>query len=177
MFFKNLFPHYQPDHTYFGQKDIQQALLLRRLCRDLLLAYPEYQNFHVVPTERDHKDGLALSSRNLFLTPDARKVASALRQALLVAEAAWTEGLTTSECVERATRVIENRKLQAASEGMQIEMRLDYIQMNDADTFEVLQPNVRKTESEVVILNGTLYVDKIRLIDNILLGDVGKIVY
>jgi len=118
-----------------------------------------------------------LSSRNLFLTTDGRKVASALRQALLAAEAAWSGGLTTSECIEQATRVIENRRAQALSEGLQVEMKLDYIQMNDADSFEVLEPDVRRTESGVVILSGTLYVDNTRLIDNILLGEVGTVVY
>jgi len=54
---------------------------------------------------------------------------------------------------------------------------LDYIQMNDWDTFDVLEPYVRKSkdESRVAILSGALYVDKTRLIDNILLGDVRKV--
>lgn len=167
----------QPDNTYFGQKDIQQALLLKRLCRDLCLAYPENQNLHIIPIVRDPIDGLALSSRNVYLTSDGRKVASTLRQALLTAEKAWSLGLTKSECLQRATHIIEVRRTQASSAGMQVEMNLDYIQMNDADTFDVLEPHAQRSDdiSRVIILSGALYVDDTRLIDNILLGDVKEI--
>jgi pantoate--beta-alanine ligase len=152
-------------------------MLLQRLCRDLLLAHPEYRNLHIVPTARDPTDGLALSSRNLYLSSDGRKVAPTLRQALLAAETAWYTGSTASECLERATQVVEVRKAQASSKGLQAEMRVDYIQMNDADTFDVLEPCAQKSEdgSRVVILSGALFVDKTRLIDNILLGDGKKI--
>jgi len=166
----------QPDNTYFGQKDIQQALLLKRLCRDLFLTFPEYQNLHIVPTARDPTDGLALSSRNIYLSSDGRKAASTLRQALLAAETAWYTGLTAFECLERAMQIIEVRKVQASSEGLNVEMRLDYIQMNDADTFDLLEPSSQKSgDGRLVILSGALYLDKTRLIDNVLLGDSKKI--
>ena len=142
-----------------------------------MLAYPAYQSLHIVPTARDPRDGLALSSRNLYLSSDGRKVAPTLRRALLAAETAWYTGSTTSECLERAEQVIEVRKAQASSEGLQVEMKVDYIQMNDADTFNVLDPCAQKLEdgNQVVILSGALYVDKTRLIDNILLGDLKRI--
>lgn len=150
---------------------------MKRLCRDLLLAYPEYQNLHIVPTVRDPTDGLALSSRNHYLSSHGRKVAPTLRQALLAAETAWSTGLTKSECIERAREVIEVRKAQALSEGLKVEMNWDYIQMNGAETFDVLEPYIQKSgdDSQVVILSGALYVDKTRLVDNILLGDRKKI--
>ena len=99
-----------------------------------------------------------------------------MRQALLAAEAAWSTGRTKSECIEQAIQVVEDRKLQAASEGLQVAMKLDYVQMNDAKSFEGLESNVRKSEDGKgsVILSGALYVDSTRLIDNILLGDVRK---
>lgn len=166
----------QPDNFYLGEKDIQQALLLVRLCRDLLFAYPEYQNVHIVPTERDPLDGLALSSRNVYLTSDGRRVASALRQALLAAKAAWSEGLAKWECIERATQIIEGRKLQAISEGLQVTIKLDYIQMNNAESFEELKSDARRSEDDkdLIILSGALFVDSTRLIDNVLLGNVRK---
>ena len=168
----------QPTNAYFGQKDIQQALLLKRLCRDLLLAYPEYQNVHIVPTARDPADGLALSSRNVYLTPDGRKIAPTLRQALLAAESAWTEGCSKAECIERATGVVDAGRRQAQSEGLQVDVRLDYIQMNDANTFEVVEDNVQRGKEgiDLVILSGALNVDKTRLIDNILLGEAGDVI-
>ena len=54
-------------------------------------------------------------------------------------------------------------------------MVLDYLEMNDASTFAVLEPQIRKDDIDLVILSGALNVDKTRLIDNILLGDTDKI--
>lgn len=71
--------------------------------------------------------------------------------------------------------MIETRSAQAQSDGLHIEMRLDYLEMNDASTFEVLEPQIRKGDVELVILSGALNVDKTRLIDNILLGNTQKI--
>ena len=95
----------------------------------------------------------------------------------MAAETTWYTGSTKSECIDRAKQVIEEEKAQASSEGLQVEIELDYIQMNDSDTFDMLGPHVRKSkdESRVVILSGALYVDKTRLIDNILLGDARKV--
>jgi len=165
----------QPTNAYFGQKDIQQALLLKRLCRDLLLSHPEPDNLHIIPTARDPTDGLALSSRNAYLTLDGRKVAPALRQALQAAEAAWLSGLPKSECIAKATAAIKIRNAQAQSDGLHVNMRLDYLEMNDASTFEALEPQIHRDDVELVILSGALNVDKTRLIDNILLGNTQKI--
>ena len=165
----------QPTKAYFGQKDIQQALLLKRLCRDLLLSHPEPDNLRIIPTSRDPSDDLALSSRNAYLTVDGRKLAPTLIQALRAAESAWAQGLTKAECIARATTIVENKKAQAQSEDSNININLEYIEMNDADSFEVIDPHIRGSDVDLVILSGTLTVDGTRLIDNILLGAKDRI--
>ncbi|KAJ3500734.1 hypothetical protein NLJ89_g9657 [Agrocybe chaxingu] len=170
-----LFNVVQPTHAYFGQKDIQQALLLKRLCRDLLLSHPEPQNLHIIPTARDPVDGLALSSRNAYLTPEGRAVASTLRLALQAAQSAWAAGLSKGESIEKATAVVDAKGKEAEEKGLGVSMKLDYVQMNDAQTFEVLDSGVKRDQTELVILSGALYVDKTRLIDNILLGDTSGV--
>ncbi|KAK0214802.1 Pantoate-beta-alanine ligase [Armillaria fumosa] len=159
-----LFNAIEPTQTYFGQKDIQQALLLRRMCRDLLLSHPTPENLHIVPTRRDHTDGLALSSRNTYLSPEARLVAPKLYAALQAAETAWNTGLTKAECIEKAVEIIRG------APGV----RLDYVEMNDPDTFEALDGAARAEEG-AVILSGAVWVGMTRLIDNIILGDANKI--
>ncbi|TFK64093.1 Pantoate-beta-alanine ligase [Pluteus cervinus] len=171
-----LFNVIEPTNTYFGQKDIQQALLLRRMCRDLLLSHPTPETLHIVPTSRDPSDGLALSSRNAYLSTSGRRVASTLREALSAAQESWTnEGLTKSESLEKAVEVVEKKKRWVEEElNGEVNMRLDYIEMNDVDTFEVLDGDVKiggEGAPKAVILSGALWVDKTRLIDNIILGD------
>ncbi|KAJ2911948.1 hypothetical protein MD484_g8462, partial [Candolleomyces efflorescens] len=171
-----LFNIIQPTNAYFGQKDIQQAFILKRLVTDLLLSHPSPERLHIVPTARDPKDGLALSSRNLYLTPDGRKVAPTLRQALLAAEQAWKSGSSKEECIAKAKAIVDLNKQKATLEELAVELKLDYIEMNDAKTFDILEPQARRqAEEQVVILSGALYVDKTRLIDNILLGDTTNI--
>jgi pantoate--beta-alanine ligase len=165
-----LFNIIQPTKAYFGQKDIQQALLLKHLCRDLLFSHPEPDNLRIIPTSRDPSDNLALSSRNAYLTSDGRKFAPILIQALRVAESAWTQGLTKAACIARAKTFVENNKAQAQSENSNINIDLEYLEMNDADSFEVVDSNSRESDVDLVILSGALNVDRTRLIDNILLG-------
>ncbi|KAG8940123.1 pantothenate synthase [Tulasnella sp. 408] len=167
-----LFNAVQPTAAYFGQKDIQQACLLRRMVRDLLMAHPTPENLHIVPTHR-HEDGLAMSSRNAYLTPPERAVATTLYNALQEARRAWDDGCTRSEAVVRANALVYGAI--SASSAAGIAMRLDYIEMNDPETFEVLPDEARKSEGKPVILSGALWVGKTRLIDNVLLGDYSRI--
>ena len=150
-------------------------MLLKRLCRDLLFSHPEPDNLRIIPTCRDPSDDLALSSRNVYLTVDGRKIAPTLIQALRAAENAWAEGLTKAECIARAITVVEHNKTQARSEGSNVDIKLDYLEINDADSFEVLGPHIRKSDIDLVILSGALNVDQTRLIDNILLGEKDRI--
>lgn len=126
-----------------------------------------------MPTLRDPNDGLAFSSRNLYLSASERKLASILFKTLQIAEKAWVTGKTKQECIQEAVDAIEKTKLEAAREG--VELRLDYLEMNQSETFEVLGDEVREASNEAVILSGAVWVGKTRLIDNFLIGDKNKI--
>ena len=158
----------QPTRAYFGQKDIQQALLLRRMCSDLLLSHPEPRNLHIVPTERDAADNLALSSRNAYLSPEERRVANTLHRALSLVKEGWETGRSKSECVTESKKLMESVQAETG-----VEMRLDYVELNDSDDFEVVGGSKTKVDygTRPVLLSGALWVGRTRLIDNLILGD------
>src|SRR4051812_8450049 len=95
-----LFHLVQPDLACFGQKDIQQLTLIRRMVRDL--DWPI--EIVAVPTVRE-ADGLALSSRNAYLGAEDRRRAVVLSQALLTAHHAWCEGETRAAAIEQRMRL------------------------------------------------------------------------
>ncbi|KAI3619686.1 pantothenate synthase [Moniliophthora roreri] len=164
-----LFNAIEPTSAYFGQKDIQQAILLRRMVSDLLVSHPSPDNLHIVPTARDPSTGLALSSRNAYLSKAGLDVAPTLYQALCRARQAWDEGKPKAECIDLAKEIIRARK---------DEVKEDYIEMNDAHTLTVL-PNdaTRDSLAKTAIVSGAMWVDKTRLIDNLVLGNVNEIIY
>ncbi|KAH9946494.1 Pantoate-beta-alanine ligase [Amylocystis lapponica] len=175
-----LFNAIEPTHTYFGQKDIQQALLLRRLTRDLLLSHPLPENLHIVPTARDPTTSLALSSRNAYLTPREREFAApALYAALQSGKRAWEAGMSKEACITHARGVIEEtaQRLGTGEEAVKIE--LDYVEINDPETFDVLPDAVTRgqwgadggKEERAAIFSGAIWVGRTRLIDNVILGD------
>lgn len=159
----------QPTHTYFGQKDIQQALLLRRLCADLLLSHPQPQNLHIVKTARA-PSGLALSSRNSYMSDTELPFAATLYEALSQGGKAWSAGLGRDGAVKQATELVKRKQEQA--EASRVDLKLDYVEMNDPETFEVITGDSR---SRLAIFSGALWIGKTRLIDNILLGDHSKV--
>ena len=147
-----LFHLAEPDVACFGRKDVQQAVLIRQMVRDL--DWP--LELVVVPTVRE-ADGLALSSRNAYLDPDQRRRATALSGALQEAHVAWRGG-------ERSARAIEARmrRFLKAFPDVQVE----YLAVAEP---EALAPVAEVQATSVVALAAR--VGLTRLIDNIVLGE------
>jgi pantoate--beta-alanine ligase len=165
----------QPTNAYFGQKDIQQALLLRRLVSDLHLPHPTHDHLHIIPTARGAANGLALSSRNTYLTPAERQLAPALYAALQDAARAWAAGASKRETVQCALRRLQAAKDEGAKDG--VEIRVDYVEMNDPDTFEGLgDERVQRSDGAPVIISGAVWFGRTRLIDNMILGNLEGII-
>jgi len=180
-----LFNIIEPTRTYFGQKDIQQALLLRRMVRDLLLSHPTPENLRIIPSSRDPVSSLALSSRNAYLSETERQQAApTLYAALQEAKSSWESGFTKADCVHRASEVIRTMA-ERLSVSDEIVMRLDYVQLNDPETFDVVPDSTTREEyvaqaedkekERPVVLSGAMWVGKTRLIDNVVLGDVKRL--
>jgi pantoate--beta-alanine ligase len=140
----------EPDVAVFGRKDYQQAALVRHMARDL--DFPT--EIDVIATVRE-LDGLALSSRNAYLSPDDRRRATALSRALRAVEQAWRGGQADPGTLERKGREL----LSAAG------ITADYVALVD----ERLQPVARATASTVVLIAAR--VGGTRLIDNVVLGE------
>lgn len=163
-----LFNIIQPNTTFFGQKDVQQCFVLRQMLRDLHLAYPSVNNMIIVPTLRDLVTGLALSSRNAYLTPEEYKLAPVLYEAL---QATATSILSTSTCLTHAEAIkkgltlIEESSKDARSKN--VRMELIYINLNDPHTLDLCT----KVESSTpVIISAAMWCGKTRLIDNLVLN-------
>jgi pantoate--beta-alanine ligase len=140
----------RPQRAYFGQKDAQQALVIDRLIADL--------NFDidlvVAPTVRE-ADGLAMSSRNTYLSPAERRAAPVLRRALDLAESLWESG-------ERSTASIRTRMLDLlAAEPL---ARVDYVSVANPGTLDELERIERRALVSLAVRIGTT-----RLIDNTVL--------
>ena len=146
-----LFGLAQPTDAYFGQKDYQQTLIVRRLVEDLDIPV----RIHVLPTVRE-PDGLAMSSRNHYLSADERRQARVLSGALRAARARIRAGARVSGPV-----VAEMRRLI----GAQPAARIDYAVVVDAKT---LLPLARLRGRVAILL--AVRVGRTRLIDNLLVG-------
>lgn len=146
----------RPDFAYFGQKDAQQAWIIKRLVRDLAFD----TEIIVLPTVREDS-GLAMSSRNLYLSQEEQEAAAIIHQALAKAKAAYKEG-------ERSgARLTELVKSTIESEPR---ARVDYVSIADADTFE----KIEKIEERPVLIAVAAYLGKTRLIDNTVLNAARK---
>jgi pantoate--beta-alanine ligase len=143
-----LFNIVQPDRAYFGEKDFQQLCVIRRMVEDLNMPIAIVP----VPIFRE-ADGLALSSRNVYLAPDERAAAPVLHRALQVARQTIEKG-------ERDPEVVKNAA--AAILALEKLARPEYFEI--VDTLEV-QP-VSQITGEVRIA-GAIWVGKTRLIDNV----------
>ncbi|HEY0404133.1 MAG TPA: pantoate--beta-alanine ligase [Pyrinomonadaceae bacterium] len=141
-----------PDFAFFGQKDAQQTLVIKRLVRDLALE----TEIVVLPTVRE-ESGLALSSRNAYLKDEERRAAPVLYRALKLAKEAYKNG------ERNAIRLIEIIRATVEAEPL---AHLDYIGITDADTMERLD----KLDDRTVLIALAVYVGKTRLIDNLVLN-------
>ena len=139
----------RPDKTFFGQKDYQQAILVTQLVEDLNLG----ARVMIHPTVRE-PDGLAVSSRNVYLTATQRRVAPVLYRALEAGKDALKAGVRSGARIRRA---MVNRISAEPS------IRIDYLAVCDAAT---LEPLTRVTGK--VVLLGAIRLGRIRMIDNVL---------
>jgi len=146
-----LFLQVAPDVTYFGRKDLQQVAVVRRLIRDL--DFPI--RLVVCDTVRD-PDGLALSSRNSYLSASERKLAVSLSQALFAARARVAGGQRDPVTLERETRA------RLEEEGFAV----DYVKAVDCETMQRPQQ-----VCPGVALAAAVRLGKTRLIDNVVLLD------
>ncbi len=146
-----LFNAIRPEKAYFGQKDAQQAAVIRQMTRDL--SYPI--ELVVCPTVRE-ADGLAMSSRNSYLNPKERRAATVLFRALTAAESAYQTGERDAETLRRLMRqTVEAEPL----------ARLQYASCADYDTLAELEIVTGKA-----LLSMAVFIGKTRLIDNFVLG-------
>jgi pantoate--beta-alanine ligase len=145
-----LFHIVEPDAAFFGQKDAAQLAIIRKMVRDL--------NFSVqvvaCPIVRE-ADGLAMSSRNVYLNPEERKQALVLHRALLRVEEVWESG------EHNAGKLLEVGRGEVAKETG---VRLDYFEIVDADSLEPV-----KSAGSGVLVALAAWVGSTRLIDNLIL--------
>jgi pantoate--beta-alanine ligase len=146
-----LFNAVQPHKAYFGQKDAQQAAVIRRMTKDL--DFPVA--IVVCPTVRE-ADGLAMSSRNAYLNAEERQAATVLFRALSAAKTAFEEGERDAEKLRQVVRET------VASEPL---ATLQYVSCADYETLQELERVERKA-----LLSMAVFMGKTRLIDNFVLG-------
>ncbi len=145
-----LFTVCRPQRAYFGQKDYQQSLIVRRLVADLNLGL----DIVVMPTIRE-PDGLALSSRNVLLNPEERRQAPVLSRALKDAQAAVRGGDRDAHRIQK--RIEETIRTASLA-------RIDYVGVCDAETLEPIEQIATRAVALLAVLFG-----KTRLIDNAIL--------
>ena len=147
-----LFHVIEPDRAYFGQKDAQQAILLRRMATDLDLPV----GIVVCPIVRD-RDGLALSSRNEYLTPEERRAAPVLFRSLRAVSAAWGAGERRGDRLRGTARAVLATEPLAAP---------DYVSAADPETLADIETATGRALVSMAVRFGTT-----RLLDNILLPE------
>jgi pantoate--beta-alanine ligase len=151
-----LFNTIRPDFAFFGQKDAQQAVIIKRLVRDLAFD----TEIVVLPTVREDS-GLAISSRNLYLDAEEQEAASVIHRALKQAKEAYKKGEHhAGKLADIVRKTVETEP----------RVRLDYVSVVDADTLERLD----KLDERPILIAVAAYVGKTRLIDNTMLNKTKK---
>lgn len=146
-----LFNIVRPDIAYFGQKDAQQAIIIKRMARDLNMDL----EIGVMPIVRE-PDGLAMSSRNVILSPSERKQALVLKNALQKAKSMINSDETDAKSIIKAMRrVCES-----------VPSRIDYISITDAETLQDVK-SIKKNKKILVAL--AVRIGRMRLIDNVII--------
>jgi pantoate--beta-alanine ligase len=145
-----LFNIIRPTNAYFGQKDAQQALVIKKMAGDLNM------NLKIIgcPTIRE-PDGLAMSSRNVYLSAEQRKAAPVLYQSLQVAKKLFTSGEKDAATILAKMTLMIQKEPQA---------NIDYISISDTETLAEL-----KTIDQSALVSMAVRFGKTRLIDNIIL--------
>lgn len=146
-----LFNIIKPDRAYFGQKDAQQAVVIKKMVKDLNM------NLDVVtcPTIRE-EDGLAMSSRNVYLNPEERQAAIVLYRSLMLVKDLYDQGERDAETIRKEmVRLIKTEEM----------ARIDYVSVADPATLDELDVISGKALVSLAVKFG-----KTRLIDNAVLG-------
>lgn len=146
-----LFEIVRPDRAYFGRKDAQQLVVVRKMVRDLHLDV----EIVPMPTLRE-PDGLAMSSRNTFLSPPERLSALCLHKALTLAQEMWTRGLRDAEAFRSRMRELIEMEEAAV---------IDYVSVAHPDTLDELE----RIQGPALV-SMAVRIGRTRLIDNVTLG-------
>lgn len=141
-----LFNIFGPDRAYFGQKDAQQLSIIKKLVFDLNIPV----EIVACPIVRED-DGLAMSSRNTYLSADERKAALCLSKAIFEGEKMAKEGASVKEVLEKMKEIISSEKL----------AKIDYISAVDLETIKDVDNFNKDTLVAIAV-----YIGKTRLIDN-----------
>ena len=149
-----LFNIITPQNTYFGQKDAQQAIIIKKMVKDLNLDL----KVKILPIIRD-KDGLALSSRNAYLSVEEREAALLLPRALDKARSRINEkNYVSSKILEEIKKELNKSEL----------VEIDYVEIVDLDKLQ----KIDKIEEGNTLVAAAIRVGKTRLIDNFVLGEI-----
>jgi pantoate--beta-alanine ligase len=146
----------RPDFAFFGQKDAQQAVIIKRMVRDLSFD----TEIVVLPTVREDS-GLAISSRNLYLDAEEQQSAAVIHRALKQAKQAYKKG------EHHAAKLTDIVRTSIETEPR---VRVDYVSIVDAETLEKLD----KLDERPMLIAVAAYVGKTRLIDNTMLNKAKK---
>ena len=152
-----LFNLVQPDRAYFGQKDAQQVAIIQTMVRD----YNFPIDLRIVPVVRE-EDGLAKSSRNVYLTALERSQAPAIQQALQLAKRELQESGDAEKARIMAMKIIDDN----------INGKIDYLTI-------LSYPDLKEVtaQTEQVVLAAAVYIGKVRLIDNLIFSLKGELAH
>jgi pantoate--beta-alanine ligase len=146
-----LFNAVQPTVAYFGQKDAQQSIVIKKMVADLNMNL----EIAILPTVRE-PDGLAMSSRDYYLNAEERQAATVLYKALTLAQELWAKGERDAEKIRQEMRTLIQKEPRAT---------IDYVSIADAETLEELG----KVKAPALV-SMAVKIGKTRLIDNVVVG-------